>query len=91
MTEKSVLIQDWLQRVRKAEEVLRIFRSYLIGWSYYPNVVNDELFMSVIEEMAQAGLFEFVDGGNLDVLRAVLTGLEPPFVTETVYPPPKNE
>ena len=91
MNEKQVLIQDWLQRVTLAEDVLRTFRSYLIGWSYYPNKVDDDLFMSVIQGMAQAGLLEFVDGGNLDELRAVLTGLEPPFVTGTVYPPPQSE
>lgn len=78
--QREYLITSWLQRCGRAVEALYSFQSYLAIWAAHDEaIIADDMFMSVLDDMAQAGLLEFMDGGPLDELRAILTGLEPPF------------
>jgi hypothetical protein len=72
------IIQDWLNETAKAIEAMRVFQAYLRGWQHHPNLgrLPDDAFMSVIQDMAQAGMMGWLDRPELDALRAAVTGGE---------------
>jgi hypothetical protein len=72
------IIQDWLNETAKAIEAMRVFQVYLRAWQHHPNLgrLPDDAFMSVIQDMAQAGMMGWLDRPELDALRAAVTGGE---------------
>lgn len=75
MTAKQESIQAWLKATDQALEALHGWRAYLQVWQQYEAPIQDDFFMAVVQDMAQAGLLEWMDGSEagLDNLREVLT------------------
>lgn len=75
MNTKHETIQAWLKATDQAMEALRSWRAYLQVWQQYQAPIQDDFFMAVVQDMAQAGLLEWLDGSEagLDNLRTVLT------------------
>lgn len=74
LSPKARAIQDWLIATDKALEALRWWRATLTVWLNHPHV-TDEAFMQAVQNLAEAGLLEFLDGcpANIDHLRALVT------------------
>ena len=75
MTTKQESIQVWLDATDAALNALHTWRAYLQVWQQYEAPIQDDFFMAVVQDMAQAGLLEWLDGSEagLDNLREVLT------------------
>lgn len=73
-------IQEWLAETDKALEALLNFKAYLKAWSIHPDLgkINDDLFMSVIGDLSDAGLMEWFDEcpAGIDELREKVSGTE---------------
>ena len=76
MNAKQESIQVWLDATDAALNALHTWRAYLQVWQQYEAPIQDDFFMAVVQDMAQAGLLEWLDGSEagLDNLREVLTG-----------------
>lgn len=72
---KQESIRDWLKATDAAISALHSWRAYLQVWQQYQAPIEDDFFMAVVQDMAQAGLLEWMDGSEagLDGLRAALT------------------
>ena len=68
-------IQAWLEATDQALNALHSWRAYLQVWQQYQAPIQDDFFMAIVQDMAQAGLLEWMDGSEagLDNLRTVLT------------------
>lgn len=80
--DKQAMITDWLRRIDTAVDALYTFRAYLVVWNSFPTI-TDDLFMSALQDVSEAGLLEFFDGmpsPTLDELREVLTGIDPRYL-----------
>lgn len=79
---KADAIQDWLIVTNRAISALYWWQTKLTIWLNIPQI-SDETFLQAVQNMAEAGLGDFLDGMSypvptLDELRAVLTGLVDP-------------
>lgn len=77
--DKQAMTIDWLRRIDKAVDALYTFRAYLVVWNSFPTI-NDDLFMSALQDVSEVGLLDFFDGmpsPTLDELREALTGIDP--------------
>jgi hypothetical protein len=73
---KSRVVDNWLAETAAAIEALILWRGYLVAWREFPDPVDDDLFMNVVDDLAQAGLTEWLDANpeGIDDLRAAVTG-----------------
>jgi len=49
---------------------LRTFYHTLQGWQQYTALIPDDVFMAAIEDLAQAGLLDWLDGNPLDCVNS---------------------
>lgn len=77
---KTKVINDWIEASEQAIEALFTFKAYLFAWQKHPQTGNlpDDAFMSVIQDLTEAGLFEWFNASqaDIDALRKVVTGVE---------------
>ncbi len=75
---KTKKINDWIEASEQAIEALFTFKAYLYAWQKQPASLPDDAFMSVIQDMTEAGLFEWCNASqaDIDALRSVVTGGE---------------
>ena len=71
---KNKIITDWLTATEDCQEALRNWKAYLRAWQHHPHVV-DEAFLSAMQDMNDAGLFEWLNGcwADIDALRRSIT------------------
>ncbi len=72
------IFEDWIANAEAAIDALFNWKAYLRAWQSHPQTgqLPDDLFMSVVQDMAQAGLMAWLDRPELDQLRHVITGGE---------------
>lgn len=72
---KNRIIEGWISASEVAIEALFNWKTYLRVWQQYPASVPDDVFMSVVRDMAEAGLAEWLDASwaDIDALRKVVT------------------
>ena len=76
--ERTQKLQAWIDEASAGIETLQNWRTYLQAWQKHPIQIPDATFMSVLQELDQAGLIGFVDGSSLglDNLRELVTEAE---------------
>lgn len=76
--QKRELVKDWIDHTNKSIDALFNWRSKLITWKNVSSDIPDEIFMDALNDLADTGLLEWIDGCHLgvDQLREVLTGKE---------------
>lgn len=76
--QRAQVINDWVAASEQAIEALFNWKAYLHAWQQHPASVPDDAFMSVVRDMAEAGLSEWLDASqaDIDALRNVVTGGE---------------
>jgi hypothetical protein len=70
---KNRIIEDWLNASDEALAALLIWRGYLKEWQAHSGV-TDGAFMGVVQDMAEAGLDEWLNASwaDIDALRSVV-------------------
>ncbi|MCB0208023.1 MAG: hypothetical protein KDJ52_01760 [Anaerolineae bacterium] len=76
MMSKRKLITHFEQQANNAIDALFNWRSLLRTWQNDPRLIPDDMFMAHLDDLAEVGLLEFVDGSDLDRLRELMTGQE---------------
>ena len=69
---KQALLADWLRSTDRALEALWLWRWHLAEWQKSGAPITDAAFMAIVQEMSEAGLLEWLDGGRLDALREAM-------------------
>lgn len=74
-TKDNRIFDNWTRQTETAIEALFAWKAYLRAWQTHPNV-TDAAFMAAVQNMAEAGLSEWLDANQagIDALRVTLTG-----------------
>jgi hypothetical protein len=77
-TTNNQILQTWLDDAEAAIDALFVLKGYLRAWQAHPNLgqLPDDFFMSIVQEMNEAGLMGWLDRPELDELRKTVTGGE---------------
>lgn len=72
------IFADWLTSTEQAIDALFVWKSWLRAWQSHPQTgqLPDDLFMSVVQDMNEAGSMAWLDRPELDRLREAVTGGE---------------
>lgn len=76
LQERHNLLKSFEQQTGNAIDALFNWRSLLRTWQHDGRTIPDDAFMTHVNDLAKAGLLEFVDGNELDRLRELVTGKE---------------
>jgi hypothetical protein len=76
---RQEVLQEWIRTTDESIEALLTWRAYLQVWLTRSDISpapDDTFFMSLIGDIDQAGLLDWLDGNpaGLDTLREVVTG-----------------
>lgn len=64
---RGVVLNEWLSTVGTTLDALFAFQAYLTVWKAHPYIsVDPDLFMDILETLAEVGLLDWLDGNPVD-------------------------
>jgi len=75
-TDRVAILEHWIADCNKSIDSLAVFRRKLESWQSYAVSIPDDAFMTVMDDLAYAGLFEWFDARDIDALREAVTSQE---------------